>query len=153
MKIEPLVCLPDPEWLRMRRSLWPHTVEGEHLAEMRTSLAEPHRFAQFRAVSDAGLTLGFAEASLRTDHVNGTDSSPVGYLEGLFVEPGSRRQGVARALVGAVAHWARSRGCSELASDTPLANLTSQAAHLGLGFAETQRIVFYNMVIAPDKTA
>ena len=90
-----------------------------------------------------GAAVGFAEANLRHDYVNGTQSSPVGYLEGLFVEADWRRHGVGRALVAAVAQWTRERGCSELASDAALDNLVSQAAHLAYGFEETERVVYF----------
>ncbi|MEC5398721.1 aminoglycoside 6'-N-acetyltransferase [Uliginosibacterium sp. H1] len=87
--------------------------------------------------------LGLVEAALRHDYVNGTDSSPVVFLEGLYVTPEARRQGVAVELVAAVEEWARKRGCHELASDAALDNLTSHATHHALGFAETERVVVF----------
>ena len=75
--------------------------------------------------------------------MNGTQSSPVIFLEGLYVIPELRRQGVARTLVAEVARWARACGCSELASDALLENAASHAAHRALGFAETERVVFF----------
>ena len=146
---EPLVSLDDPDWLRLRIALWPDGSAAEHLAEMASFLAEPERYAQF-IVREPGngpggtpRALGFAEAAIRHDYVPGTESSPVAFLEGLFVVPEARRRGVARALVRAVADWGRARGCEELASDTPLENTTSQAVHAALGFTETERIVCY----------
>ena len=32
------------------------------------------------------LPVGFAQCGLRTDYVEGTESSPVGYLEGIFIK-------------------------------------------------------------------
>ncbi len=87
--------------------------------------------------------IGFAEAAIRQDYVNGCDSSPVLFLEGLFVDPGHRRRGVAGALVAAVADWGRAQGCSEFASDAEIDNLDSHAMHLALGFAETERVVYF----------
>jgi aminoglycoside 6'-N-acetyltransferase I len=75
--------------------------------------------------------------------VNGAQSSPVGFLEGLYVVPRARRNGVARALVAEVGRWARDFGCSELASDAALANAASHAVHRALGFEETERVVFF----------
>lgn len=148
MKIDPVTTLPAPAWLQLRQALWPDADAAGHLHEMQSQLAEPERYAQFLARDDDGAALGLAEASIRRDYVNGTDTSPVGFLEGLYVVPEARRQGVSRALVGAVAAWARSRGCAELASDTALDNLASQALHERLGFEETERVVFYRRSLA-----
>jgi len=81
-------------------------------------------------------------------HVNGAQSSPVGFLEGLYVVPHARRNGVARALVAEIARWARDCGCSEMASDAALANAASHAVHRALGFAETERVVFFRKAIS-----
>jgi len=86
---------------------------------------------------------GFAEATLRHDYVNGCTSSPVGFLEGLYVRDESRRQGVARALCQAVEAWALKRGASELASDTWLDSLASERMHEALEFSETERVVYF----------
>src|SRR5690606_35169332 len=60
-------------WLRLRLALWPEASEESHLAEMRAFLAQPQRYAQFLSLDEAGLPAGMIEASLRTDHVNGTE--------------------------------------------------------------------------------
>lgn len=144
--LDPLVDPADPDWLRLRQSLWADTSADEHLEEMASFAAQPGRFGQFIARLPADRrAVGFAEAALRTDHVNGTDSSPVAFLEGLYVSPEARRQGIAAALVAAVARWARAQGCTELASDTQLDNVTSQRVHERLGFTETERVVYFNM--------
>jgi len=126
----------------LRLALWQAPRE-EHLAEMALMAANPQRFAAFVASADNEETLGLAEAAIRTDYVNGAQSSPVGFLEGLYVVPHARRKGVARALVAEVSRWARASGCSELASDAALANAASHAVHRALGFEETERVVFF----------
>lgn len=134
----------DPGWLALRSALWPDTAEAEHRAEMAAQVAAgPGRWAQFVARDAQGRAVGLAEAALRFDHVNGCDGTPVAFLEGLYVVPGARRSGVARSLVAAVAGWGRARGCAELASDTPLDKAASQAVHRALGFAETERVVYF----------
>lgn len=90
---------------------------------------------------------GLAEVALRFDYVNGTTTSPVAFLEGIYVTPLHRRSGVARELLFSVRAWARTRGCTELSSDTALDNCVSQAAHVALGFEETERVVFYRMQV------
>ena len=87
------------------------------------------------------------EATLRTDYVNGCETSPVAFLEGIYVEPGARRQGVARRLVEVVQQWARQMNCSEMASDALLQNTDSHGMHLGLGFEETERVVYFRKVL------
>ena len=87
--------------------------------------------------------MGLVEASRRVDYVNGTSSSPVAFLEGLYVVPASRRQGVARTLVQSVVRWALAEGCSELASDSLLDNPAAHATHRALGFEETERVVYF----------
>ncbi len=95
------------------------------------------------AIAANGSAVAFVEASKRADYVNGTNSSPVAFLEGLYVEPASRGNGVARALVAAVEAWAAAEGCTELASDSPLENMAAHAVHRALGFAETERVVYF----------
>lgn len=99
------------------------------------------------ALTASGSAVGFVEASKRVDYLNGTSSSPVVFLEGLYVEPTSRRKGVARALVSHVERWAFSEGCSELASDSPLENVAAHAAHRAFGFEETERVVYFRRTV------
>jgi len=86
---------------------------------------------------------GFAEASLRRDYVNGCETSPVAFLEGIYVAPQARCQGVGRALDRAVQDWAIQRGCQEYASDALIDNRDSHAFHAALGFEETERVVYF----------
>lgn len=143
MHTSPLVSVSDPDWLALRLALWPDASPAEHLEEMATFLAEPDRFSQFIARDVGGSALGFVEASIRTDYVNGTESTPVAFLEGLFVSHKARRKGVARILVASVAAWAKAMGYVELASDAPTRNRASHAVHRQLGFVETERVVYF----------
>ena len=87
--------------------------------------------------------VGFAQCQLRNDYVEGTGSSPVGYLEGIFIEQDFRCRGHARALLAACEDWARDQGCTEFASDCELDNRDSLAFHLNMGFAEANRIICF----------
>lgn len=153
MKVEPLTSLDSAGWLALRRELWPDTPVDAHREEMRRFVAEPRRYVQYIVRSAGEQALGFAEASLRNDYVAGTSSSPVCFLEGLYVVPGARRQGIARLLVQAVAAWGAQRGCAEFASDTEIDNTLSQRVHRRLGFRETERIVCFNMPLPPKDAA
>ncbi len=96
-----------------------------------------------------GRAVGFAEVSVRRDHVEGTSSAPVPYLEGWYVVPGCRRRGIGRALIERVAEWALGAGFSELASDAEIGNIESLRAHEDLGFREVGRSVHF---VLPLKT-
>ena len=137
----------DEDWLELRLMLWPDSSREEHAAEMARVAEDPFRFGQFVARDDAGARLGFAEVSLRTDYVNGTESSPVDFIEGLYVLPHARRQGVAGAMMKEIVAWARARGCKELASDALLENTGSHAMHAALGFNETERVVYFRRLL------
>ena len=142
MLIERCLTAEQPGWLELRDALWPQPHDVQ-LAEVAAIAAEPRRYAAFVAYGDTRAPIGFAEAALRTDYVNGAQSAPVAFLEGLYVAPRARRQGIGRALVAEVFRWARAIGCSEVASDALLANEASHAVHRALGFVETERVVFY----------
>ena len=87
--------------------------------------------------------MGFAQCQLRHDYVEGTESSPVGYLEGIYAAPDCRRQGIAGALLAACERWAVKMGCTEFASDCELDNLESLAFHKSAGFTEANRIICF----------
>jgi aminoglycoside 6'-N-acetyltransferase I len=141
MKIVHPASATDSGWLSLRSRLWPDGTEAEHLRYMTDALARGH-CVRLASTAD-GSAVGFVEASQRVDYVNGTSTSPVAFLEGLYVEPSARRKGVARALVAEVERWAAAQDCRELASDSPIDNVTAHAAHRALGFKETERVVYF----------
>lgn len=138
-------------WLALRIALWPDSAFGSE-DETQTLLSAPERNLVLTFHDADGQAVGFAEASIREDYVNGTSTSPVAFLEGLYIAPASRGQGVARQLVAAVEQWAVDVGCAELASDALLENHSSHAMHQALGFAETERVVYFlKPLAASDK--
>lgn len=92
---------------------------------------------------EKGELVGFAQCQLRYDYVEGTDSSPVGYLEGIFVKEKYRNNGYAKLLLQECETWAISKGCSEFASDCELNNNNSFNFHLTAGFKEANRIICF----------
>lgn len=87
--------------------------------------------------------VGFAQCQLRKDYVEGTGQSPVGYLEGIFVEENFRKCGYAKKLLSACEQWAKEQGCTEFASDCELGNHQSHTFHLYSGFTEANRIICF----------
>lgn len=129
-------------WSALRAALWPDD-PATHAGDIREILSRPERATGLLALDLDGTPCGFAEATVRSDYVNGTESSPVGFLEGWYVAPEFRGRGVGRALIGAVERWTRDGGCRELASDALLDNTTSHRAHRACGFEETERVVYF----------
>jgi len=130
-----------PTVTRLALELWPDNDPSELLEEM-LSLFSNHDAALFLLMA-SGEAVGFAQCQLRYDYVEGTDGSPVGYLEGVYVQENFRRKGGARKLLSACEDWARERGCSEFASDCELDNTESLAFHLRAGFTEANRIICF----------
>src|SRR5688572_7402076 len=143
MTMERCISLDQPGWLDFRMALWADATADEHRGYMAIALAQPERFLQLMMYDDQRVPIGFIEGSIRADYVNGTETSPVGFVEGVYVLPAWRRRGVARRLYEAIGDWAKARGCRELASDALLENEASQRAHSALGFRETERVVYF----------
>ena len=125
--------------------LWPHHTVEEMYTEFAEILAKTDA-AYFLAYADE-IAVGFAQCQLRRDYVEGTDSSPVGYLEGIYVADGYRQQGFARELLTACESWAKAKGCTEFASDCELDNVQSLQFHLNVGFEEVNRIICFTKKI------
>jgi aminoglycoside 6'-N-acetyltransferase I len=145
VRVRPASAADIDAWVTMRLALWPDADLDELRAE---ALAwDAGTGIALIAVDDDGRAIGMAEASLRRDYVNGTDSSPVGFLEAWYVDAEHRGRGVGRALIAAVEDWTRAQGCSELASDALLDNTGSHAAHAACGFEETERVVYFRKTL------
>ncbi len=121
--------------------LWPHADKAEMAEDLRQELAGGECAVILAFGGDE--PVGFAQCQLRHDYVEGTDSSPVGYLEGIYVAEDLRGAGLARELLRHCEAWAKEKGCAEFASDCELDNLVSQAFHARTGFREANRIVCF----------
>lgn len=120
--------------------LWPDNTVEELLEEL--YLLDEENCAIFLAVEET-VPYGFAQCQLRHDYVEGTEHSPVGYLEGIYVRKPYRGKGVAKALLCACEEWAEEQGCEEFASDCELDNTGSLAFHLSAGFEEANRVICF----------
>ena len=121
--------------------LWPDNTVEEMCSEMGEILAEPD--AAFFLAYAENVPIGFAQCQLRHDYVEGTDSFPVGYLEGIYVTESYRHHGIAKRLLHACEVWAKEQGCTEFASDCELDNTQSLQFHLNVGFEEANRIICF----------
>ncbi len=104
-------------WEALRGDLWPDGKQDhgpEIAAFFAGKLEEPA--AVLMAENVAGRIVAFAELSIRMD-VAGLEGTWVGYVEGLYVIPEARHQGVARDLLEASRAWALGQNCAGFASD------------------------------------
>ena len=125
----------------MRKLLWPECSTERHELEIELLFASSG--VVFLAELSKPDLVGFAEISIRNDHVEGTKESPVPYLEGWYVDSQSRNIGVGRSLIKAVENFALEMGFNELASDAELNNKSSIEIHKHIGFKEVGRTVHF----------
>lgn len=121
--------------------LWPDNSETELREELAPLLESAD--AAFFLAQEQGEWVGFAQCQLRHDYVEGTSTSPVGYLEGIYVAGSYRRRGIAAALLTECQLWAKGQGCREFASDCELGNGESLRFHKSVGFREANRIICF----------
>ena len=140
MKIVPPDRTQVAQWLEMRLALWPECLRPDSRREIEETLSS-QRATAFIALA-GGRAVAFAEVSVR-DYVEGCATRPVGYLEGIYVRPEFRKQGVARALTRQAESWCRTRGCREFGSDAGIDDGASIAFHNAVGFRETDRQVVF----------
>lgn len=142
MVVRPVTASDGNNWAALRCLLWPdasNSVDVGRYFQRSNSLDG----ITFVAESSEETLCGFAELSIRREYVEGATTTPVAYLEGLYVLPSFRLRGIARQLIQASEKWAREQGCLEFASDTQMSNETSISVHLACGFSEVERAVAF----------
>ena len=128
------------EWFRMRKGIWPDVPDNYMTFDMDRLLANVDYFVIFAC--DGDRPIGLTEAGIR-DYGEGCETSPVGYLEGWFVEEEYRGKRIAGLMTQAAENWMREKGCTEVASDTWLDNEPSIRAHVNMGYHEVERLVHF----------
>jgi aminoglycoside 6'-N-acetyltransferase I len=123
----------------MRVELYPNLDPDMHDEEMEW-LLEAKDAAAYLAFSDAGEPIGLLEVSLR-NVVDGCIGGPVGYVEGIYLEPSLRRKGVGSKLMEFATEWCRKRGCQDMATDAEIENVEAQEFYRRTGFTEVSRTV------------
>ena len=121
--------------------MWTETTVQDLVAEFSDIVSKED--AQFFLAYDQDILVGFAQCQLRYDYVEGTDSSPVGYLEGIFIKEEFRHKGYAKELLSECEKWANEKGCKEFASDCEIDNDSSLGFHMAMGFREANRIICF----------
>jgi aminoglycoside 6'-N-acetyltransferase I len=150
IQVRPATVADASEWLRMRHALWPDDSD-DHRREIDGFFEGDRHLPRevLVAIDAGGVPVGFVELSIRTI-VDSCTSDRVGYLEGWYVDPQVRRQGIGAALVAAAERWAAQQGCREFASDALADNEISRAAHARLGFDETGSVRNFRKDLRPS---
>ena len=146
MKIEPLDDARTGSWFAMRSTLWPNCLAEDNARDLEALKAQPHLRAVFLAIDDRAEACGFVEARLR-DVAESCDTSPVGYIEGIYILPEFRGQGAGRKLVAAAERWADALGCREMASDCLHDNEASVRFHQKIGYEVTEQLIHFRRVL------
>ena len=128
------------DWLDLRKALYTGLDDRFHLNEIDLFLNDSKRNCFLHYIETEAT--GFVEVTLR-NIVDGCLSSPVGYIEGIFVKLEFRHKGIAKNLLDASTKWCIKHGCTELATDAELNNIDAQRFQINMGFKETYRIVEY----------
>ncbi len=127
-------------WMEMYGALFPGASQTGMSVEIDRILNSSVR-AGFCAEHE-GRIVGFAEYNIR-EFANGCNSQPVPFLEGIWVRPDVRQEGVAAALMAHLENVARAQGFLEFGSDVLIDNDISIRMHKRLGFEETERVVYF----------
>jgi aminoglycoside 6'-N-acetyltransferase I len=137
----------DAEWMRMRDILWPGLTTQTHETDMADFRADQTTQMVFVVDRENGLLGGFLETGTRK-YADGCETSPVGYIEGWYVDADLRQAGWGRALVEAAETWARSCGYAEIASDCHLENDVGLKAHTAIGYKAVERLIHFRKSLA-----
>lgn len=144
-RVRQAVFKDEVAWLEMARSLWSDATSVELKEDFNRIF-----FSEEEAIflcEEKDVLLGMVILSLRHEHVEGTHTTPVGYIEGIFVREEYRARKVGQCLVERSEKWAKQQGCREIASDTETSNINSQKFHQAVGFQEANRIVCYRKTL------
>ena len=129
------------EWTNLAIMLFPDSSFEEELALHQKILASEHELGLL--YQKDGQYVGFMHLSIRSDYVNGTDTSPVAFVEALYVLPDYRQQSIGKELITYAEQYARERGITQLASDCYIDNHASEGFHKSCGFVEKERVICF----------
>jgi len=128
-------------WAGLVMLMFPYLTYDESLNECRHWLATQGEIG-FLYQQD-GQSVGFMNLSIRKDYVNGTDTSPVAFVEAIYILPEYRKLGFGGELVEYAEEFARDNGMTQLASDCLIDNSVSEAFHKSCGFVEKERVICF----------
>jgi len=131
-------------WVGLRKLLWPEA-DAMHVGEMREILASNTQIA-FLIFNSDDQPVGFIEGAI---YVN--PPQDYGYVEGWYVLPAYRGQGLGGELLGALEQWFLHHAISLSLSDTiPAEYPLSPKAHARYGYREYATMKIYIKQLESD---
>lgn len=141
MKLIPISRDNFSTWSQFRSEIYSGLSREFDLKEM-DSIFESEQWHCWFIEREDGERIGLVELSLR-NIVDGCLSSPVPYLEGLYLTATERGKGRGTTIIEMIKDWCQEHGHSELATDAELTNTRAQSFYEQLGFEQVDRIVEY----------
>lgn len=130
------------DFLEMSLDLWKEDYSGEDLKSIYREILHSEKNKVLLYVVD-DMSVAFIYVSIRTDYVEGSESSPTGYIEGIYVKPGFRKSGIAKKLLVEGEKWLRESGFKQIGSDAYIDNKVSYDFHINIGFKEAGKLVTF----------
>ena len=87
--------------------------------------------------------VGYLHLAIRSDYVNGTNTSPVVFVEAIYVLPKYQRHGIGREFIKFAESFAKTRNIKQIASDCFIDNVQSVKFHKNCGFIEKERVICF----------
>lgn len=134
-----------PDLVNLACQLWPDAADDELAHEFGKQMGAATN--EFGLAIEEGQAVGFIQISIRQDYVEGSEDHPAGYIEGIYVKPGSRKKGVGKSLLAYAKMWCRLRGLKEIGSDADVSNIESHAFHESCGFKEVGKNIHFIMKV------
>lgn len=129
------------ELTKLAKDLWPDN-GFEELKEEFAEIIYSDQNKVFLYSIEKG-TVAFIHLSIRTDYVEGSNFSPTGYIEGIYVLPAFRQQGISKRLFAEGKKWLLNKGCKQVGSDVEWNNQVSYEFHKSIGFKEASRLIAF----------
>lgn len=130
------------DFLEMSLDLWKEDYSSNDLSVIYGEALSSPKNKIFMFLAD-DIPAAFIYLSVRTDYVEGSESSPTGYIEGIYVKPGFRKSGIAKKLLVEGEKWLRENGCKQIGSDAYIDNKVSYDFHINIGFKEAGKLVTF----------
>lgn len=122
-------------------SLWPDCSLKEEYANCQRIL-EAEQETCFLIKNEAEY-IAFIQLAVRKEYVEGANSAPVAFVEGIFVKDEYRKLGLGKQLLDYAETWGKKMGCSQMGSDAEISNQISIDFHKKSGFREMNRVVCF----------